>query len=157
MSQPSGPTLAGFSVFVYSIMQIDPLVLPTDSAIIGYAYQTALMIVDQSLQAAGCPPGSQWSIYAIAVYNLGGSNIVNYAQDVAGRTYFADMRKDLGISKFQPGVVAGSSDQGTATSLLNPDFMRGLTLANLQQIKDRWGRAYLQLAQDYGPGPWGIS
>ena len=157
MSGTSGPTLAGFNIFVYNVMLIDPLVLPTTSAVIGYAYNVALGVVNQALMGAGCPPGSQWSIYAMAVYNLGGSNLINYAQDQPGYTYFNDQRTNFGITKFQPGVVAGTSDAGTAVSLLNPEFMRNLTLANLQQLKDPWGRAYLQFAQDYGPSIWGIS
>lgn len=168
----TGPTLAGFNVFVRQVMQIDPLYLPTDSPLITYAYQSALMVVNPALAGAGRWPSpwfpgmpmvdpsvlaiDQWSVYAMAVYNLGGSNVVNYAQDQPGRVFFKEMRANLGLSKFTPGVVAGTSDQGTAVSYLNPEFMKEMTLANLQQIKDPWGRAYLMIAQDYG-GIWGIS
>ena len=157
------PTVAGFQTFITNVMQIPVLALPLNSPIITYAFNTALMVVNQSLQAAGCPSGSQWSIYTLAVYNLSGSNLVNWAPDQPGYTYFADLRKSYGItnsagiSNFAPGVVASTSDNGTSTSLLNPEFLKGLTLANLQQIKDPWGRQYLMFAQDYGPGPWGIS
>lgn len=156
MSAPSGPTLAGFNAFVYDVMLIDPLYLPTNSAVIGYAYNIALAIVNPILATLGCQPDSQWSVYALAVYNLGGSNIINFAQDQSGRTYFSDLRKTLGIASFTPGVTAGTSDQGTATSLLNPEFMKTLTLQNLQSIKDPYGRQYLMFAQAFGP-LWGLT
>jgi hypothetical protein len=137
-------------------MLIDPLILPTDSLVIGYAYDNARGIVNGALRAAGCMPGSQWSIYAQAVYNLGGSNLINFAQDQASRTWFAQQRKDFGIAAFAPGVVAGTSDEGTATSLLNPEFMRAMTLRDLRTLKDPWGRAYMEIVMDYGE-LWGLS
>jgi hypothetical protein len=152
----TGPTRWGFNTFIYDVMQIDPLYLPHHSPIIGYAYTVALGMTDTLLRGAGRMPGSEWSIYALAVYNLGGSNIINFAQDQPGRTYFADKRKEFGITKFQMGVVSGASDEGTATSLLNPEFMKTLTLQNLQALKDPWGRQYLMFAQATGP-LWGIT
>ena len=156
MSATTGPTLAGFQDFVYGVMKIDPLNLPTSEPVIGYAFDVAMSVVNYVLKVVRSPPNGQWSIYAMAVYNLGGSNLVNYAQDQPGRTFFDDLRKSLGINKFQAGVVSSTSDTGTSVALLNPDFMREITLANLQQIKDPWGRQYLQFAQDYGT-LWGLS
>jgi hypothetical protein len=150
VSITTGPTLAGFNVFIYQVMLIDPLNLPTDSAIIGYAYQNALNIVNPALAAIGCLPGAAWSLYASAVYNLGGSNIVNFAQDQQGRLFFAGMRKELGIGKFTPGVVAGSSDAGSADALLNPEFMKTMTMRDLRTLRDPWGRAYMEIVMDYG-------
>lgn len=156
MSQTFGPTLAGFGTFITNVMQISPLNLPPDAPIITYAYDIALGITNPFLAAAGCLPRGQWSIYALAVYNLGGSNLINYAQDQPGYTYFADQRKALGIAGFTPGVVSSTADQGTSTSLLNPEFMKTLTLANLQALKDPWGRQYLMFSQAFGP-LWGLS
>lgn len=152
----TGPTLAGFNTFVYSVMAISPLYLPTDSPIIGYAFNVAMSIVSPTLAAAPSPPTSQWSIYALAAYNLGGSNIINFAQDQPGRTYFTELRKAYGIALFQAGVVSSTGDQGTAASLLNPEFMKTLTLQNLVALKDPYGRQYLQFAQAFGP-IWGLT
>lgn len=152
----TGPTQAGFLTFVRGVMRIDPLILPDNEPVIGYAYTVAKTIVPLELGNVASDPGSQWSIYALAVYNLGGSNLIHYAQDQSGRTYFAEQRKMFGIASFVPGVVASTSDQSTATSLLNPEFMKTLTLQNLQAIKDPWGRQYLSWAQAFGP-LWGIS
>jgi hypothetical protein len=156
MSSTLGPTLAGFTTFVYNVMQIDPLNLPTDSAIIEYAFDNAMTIVNQALCVVCGPPNGQWSYYAIAVYNLGGSNIINFAQDQTGRTYFADLRALYGIGKFPAGVVAGTSDAGSSTSLLNPEFMKTLTMRDLRTLKDPWGRAYMEAAMDYGE-IWGLT
>ncbi len=156
MSQSTGPTLAGFNTFVYNVMSIDPLILPTNAPIIGYAYNVALGIANPLLAAAGCPAPGQWSFYAMAVYNLGGSNLINYAQDQLGRTWFADQRTLYGVTKFAPGVVSSTSDQSTATSLLNQDFMKTMTLRDLRTIKDPWGRQYMEIAQDFGP-LWGLT
>lgn len=149
------PTFAGFNTFVYNVMRIDPLALPPSDPILRYAYDISINIVNYQL--AGVPgAGGTWSVYALAVYNLAASNLVNYAQDLPGRTFFEDMRDRLGITKFTAGVVSSTSDSGTSVSFVTPDFMRELTLANLQQLKDPWGRTYLLFAQDMGP-PWGIS
>lgn len=151
MSGNVPPTLAGFSEFVYSTMGIDPLNLPTNSPVIGMAYDISLAIVNTDLAVlAG-------SLYALAVYNLAGSILLNTAPDQAGRTYFFDLRKSLDLTKWQAGLVSSTSDSSTSTSLLNPEFMQTLTLANLQQLKDPYGRAYLALAQLAGSSIYGIS
>lgn len=161
MSGTTQPTLSGFQTFITNMMGIDPLYLPSTEPVIPMAYQVALTIVNPSLACVPSPtqPGLSPipSIYALAVYNLGGSNLINFAQDQPDRTYFADLRASFGSNKFAPGVTSGSSDQGSAVSLLNPEFMRGLTLANLQQLKDPYGRQYLMFAQLAGPTIWGLS
>jgi hypothetical protein len=143
-----GPTLGGFQAFLTGVVGIDPLYLPADSPVIGYAFDVAKLIVNRALWAAGT--------YTMAVYNLGASQVINFAQDQPGRTFFNDLRKRLGISAFTAGVVSSTSDNGTSESLLTPEFMRGLTMANLQQVKDPYGRQYLAFAQDYGPTVWGV-
>jgi hypothetical protein len=40
--------------------------------------------------------------------------------------------------------------------MATPDFVKTLTLANLQQLKTPWGRQYLAYAQSAGP-LWGLS
>lgn len=150
------PTIAGFQNFVYNVMKIPVLALPTNDPTIQWAYDSSLATVNQALIQVSSPQPGGYTVYARAVYNLGGSNLVNWSQDEPGRTFWDDLRTKLGISKFQAGVVSSSGDAGTSVSLLNPDFMREFTLGNLQQIKDPWGRAYLAIAQDYGT-LWGLS
>jgi hypothetical protein len=156
----SPPTLAGFQDFVYNVMKIDPTYLPASEPVIGYAFQVAMAVVNPELKHATIPSltgGPNTSVFAFAVYNLGGSQIIQFAQDQPGYAYFDETRVKLGIDKFSPGVVASTSDASTATSLLNPEFMRNLTMQNLQNMRDPWGRQYLAFAQAYGPTAWGLS
>ena len=68
--------------------------------------------------------------------------------------YFAYFRQQWGLLSFVSGVVQSTSDQGTSESLLVPDFMSQLTLANLRNLKDPYGQTYLQIMQSMG-GYWG--
>jgi len=152
------PTLAGFQAFITGVMGIDPLYLPSDSPVIGWAYTVALMVVNPDLALIAPPNGSpvQTSMYALAVYNLAGDNLINYAPDQAGRTYFADLRKSMGISAFAAGVVTGASDSGTSDSLAVSEALHNLTLGQLQNLKTPYGRQYLALAQTSGT-MWGVA
>lgn len=157
------PTLEGFTTFVYNQMAIPVSALPTDSPYIPMAYNIALDIVTKSLAQVSC------DIYTLAIYNLGGSNILNFAPDQVGALpvegsdpplpYFAHLRSSQGYNmiSFVAGVVSSTGDQGTAVGLLNPDFMKNLTLADLQYLKDPFGRQYLAFAQRYGPTIWGLT
>ncbi len=146
----SPPTLAGFTAFLYNVAGFPSGALPDTSAVIPMALNVALEIVN--LQMALVSP----TIYTLAVYNLGASNVLNYAQDQSGQTYFADLRKQFNTYGFTAGVISSTADESTSESLLTPEFMKGLTLANLQQLKDPWGRQYLAFAQSSGT-LWGIS
>ena len=159
MSQNCGPTLAGFNDFIYATpgpVQFNPLELPTNNLVITIAYNVAFAQANQALACLGGGPSGP-SIYALAVYNLATSLIINFAQDQAGRTYFTDLRVKLNLVQFQPGLVASTGDSSTSTSLLNQEFMRNLTINDLQRLKDPYGRQYLMFAQAYGPTLVGIS
>jgi hypothetical protein len=152
------PTLAGFQDFISNVMGINPLYLPSNSTSIGWAYSIALMIVNPALAVVATPSNSpvQTSLYVQAVYNLAGDNLINYAQDQPGRTYFADLRKAYGINAFAAGVVTSASDSGTSDSLAVPEALQALTLSQLQNLKTPWGRQYLAYAQTYGT-MWGVA
>ena len=124
--------------------------LPSNAPVIPMALMIALDIVNQAL--TGVP-----DLYTLAVYNLGADNVVRFAPDQIGQTYFADLRKSLGVNSFQPGVTSSTSDEGTSESLLNQAFMTNLTLMDLQNLKTPWGRQYLAFAQMYGPSVWGLT
>lgn len=149
MSGAATPTQAGFLEWVRTRMGVPVDALPDDSVFITYAYDVALAVVNPALAAV--PP-----IYMLAVYNLGGDNLVNFAPDIPPSTYWETLRTQFGTFDFLPGVVTSAGDQGTSSGLLNPDFMKELTLANLQNLKTPYGRQYLAWAQSYGP-LWGLS
>ena len=133
-------------------MGILPIYLPDDSPSIPTAFQIAQEIVFPLINCASAV------MFTLATYNLAGSNLVNYAQDQPGKTYFADLRgkEGLNLGSFAAGVVSAAADQGTSSTLATPDSLKNLTLMNLQQLRDPWGRAYLAIAQEFGP-LWGIT
>ena len=156
------PTLAGFVAWIRGVMGVPTSVLPDDAPVIPVALQVAVDTVN--LAIARVAPNE----YTLAVYNLGGSNLVNFAPDALGAPvyktpsdgpglpYWAYLRYDMKLSSFTPGVVASTSDDGTSTSLLNPDFMKTLSMTDVQLVKTPWGRAYMSIAQQYGQ-LWGLS
>lgn len=155
------PTLDGFLSFIRTVMGIDTDVLPDDAAVIPMALGVALAIVNTNLicvppgpMVAGVPPVS---IYTLAVYNLGASNIINYAQDVDGETYFSDLRTKWNVYGFVSGVISASNDENTGNSMVVQEAAKNFTLANLQQLKDPYGRQYLAFAQSAGPQVVGIT
>jgi hypothetical protein len=144
-------TQAAFVDFIRNSMEINTTVLPDDSPWIPLCYNLSVEIVNYVLQCISP------LIYDQCVYNLGGDNLVNYAQDVPGQTFFVTLRNTLKINNFVAGVISESHDETTGESLTVPDFFKTLTLANLQNLKTPWGRQYMAFAQSYGPNVWGLS
>ena len=138
------PTLAGFTAFLRNVAAINTTVLPDSSAVIPMAYSVALDIVNQTLQSAGV------NIYTLAVYNLATDNVINYAQDQNGQTFFADLRKSFNTLGFVGGVIQSSSDEGTSESMIIQEAAALFTMDNLQQLKTPYGRRYMAFAQSYG-------
>lgn len=160
------PTLAGFFDFIRNVMGITTEYLPDDSPYPPFALAVAMGLVNRQL-AAVCIPSADAAgvalntggitVYVLCVYNLAGDNLVNYAQDQNGETFFKDMRKQFNLLGFVSGVIQSSSDESTSQSLVVMEAAKAFTLANLQQLKTPWGRQYLALAQSYGPTPIGIT
>jgi len=144
------PTQAGFLTFVRSQMGISVIVLPDSSEYLTWAYSQASELVNQGIQCASP------LIYMLAVYNLAASNLVNFTPDQTGQTVFAQMRESFGVNSFVAGVIQSSSDVSTSSSFVVPEALQNLTLADLQLLKDPWGRQYLASAQKYGT-IWGLS
>lgn len=151
----AAPNLTDFTTFLRNVVGIDPLALPDDAPIIVYAFNGAMTIVNISLACVPTPPGS-WSIYALAVYNLGADTLINFAQDQPGYTVFFDLRRALSINSFVPGVIASSANAPTSETTLNPEFMKTFTMRDIRNLKTPYGRAYLEIAGDFGT-LWGIS
>lgn len=151
------PTLAGFIVWAETAMGITPDILPADSIWFVYAYRVAVEIVDPRMCVVSP------TIYMLAVYNLGGSNLINFAHDAPDAEpyknnlpYFEYFRDKWNILGPVSGVVSSAADQGTATSLEVPQALKDLTLADLAYMKTPWGRQYLQFAQSQGT-LWGLT
>lgn len=97
-------------------------------------------------------------IYLRAVYCLATDRVVNYAYDSPDSVTrpFAKLRELYGLSKFSPGVISSSSDNGTSQSYQVSETLNKLTLADLQNLKTPWGREYMGYAQQASP-IWGMS
>lgn len=144
------PTLAGFQWFILNIMGINTVVLPADSAVIGWVYQQAVATVNLAISSVAP------TIYEQAVYNLAGDFLVNFAQDQPGETFFSGLRQSFHINDFVAGVISGADDTGTSGNIEVPEAFKNFTLADLQNLKTPYGRTYLSIAQKYGT-LWGIS
>ncbi|MFV9181301.1 hypothetical protein, partial [Serratia marcescens] len=120
--------------------------VPDDSPSFSLAYGGAVEWVNSDI-ACVMP-----NLYTVAVYNLGASFLVNYGTEPV----FAEFRKIYGLNDFTAGVITGASDNATSSQRLVPDFFKNLSLADLQMLKDPYGRRYLMIAEQFG-SLWGLS
>lgn len=139
-------SLSGFIDFVRTDMGINSTQVPDNSTSISLAYGGAVEWVNPDIEMV------MPLFYATAVYNLAASFLVNYGTE----SVFADTREKLKLNDFSAGVIAGASDNATSAQRLVPDFFKDLSLADLQMLKDPWGRRYLMIAQQFG-SLWGLS
>jgi len=151
------PTIEGFQAFIVNVMGISNTILPPTDPVVCMAFTVALNVVNQFL-ACTSP-----AIYTLAVYNLAGSNVINFASDQAGapvyqngKPFFLYLRDKWNILGYVSGTIQSSSDVSTSESMIVPDYAKNLNLSELQLLKDPFGRQYLALAQNWGP-LWGIS
>lgn len=157
-------TLGAFNTFIRDVMGVPLSALPSGAPIIAISFQIAISTVNQALMQVPLlqadptiPIDPDWkTFYDVASYNLAGSMLINLAQDSPNTTYFEDLRAALKLNSFVPGVIQSSSDSTTAQSTQLIDALKKATLADLQRLKDPYGRTYLQIAQAYGP-LWGLS
>lgn len=164
------PTLAGFLAFVRAL-GIPPTALPDDSAYLALAFNVAISLANVQLASVSVG-GDGTSIYTLMVYNLATDNLVNYAQDIPSGPmfvdpngtspddpplpFFAGLRKQWGLNNWVAGVESSTSDVSTSSSLEVIEAAKTFTMSNLRNLKTPWGRAYLEMAQDYGT-LWGLS
>jgi len=151
---PGDPTFDGFKAWVQAVMGVPTASMPGD--------QTLQMAFDEALNLAylglkSVPSQSTtMTIYAQAVYNLGGAILVEWAVDNPNSTYWQDLRNKFGIYNFTGGIINQTHDQGTGEGTYVLPQFAGLTLWGLQLLKTPWGRAYLMFAGQWGP-LWGIT
>lgn len=143
-------TRDGYLDFIRNIMGISTTYLPDDSDYIDLSLAIAQEIVNEWINTVSS------LIFDQATYNLAGDTLINIAQDQPGETFFYDLREKWGINSFVPGVIESSHDETTGQSMLVPEFMKELTLGQLQNLKTPYGRQYLAYAQTIGTN-WGLS
>jgi hypothetical protein len=155
MRSETTPTLPGYRRWIYTIMDVPEIVLPDNSPYIELSYEMSHEIVHLWLDIASP------LLYTQAVYNLGGDFLVNITQDNASlpspdNTYWTDLRQQMQINNFVPGLINATNDEDTSAALLTPLGLQNLTLLDLQTLKTPWGRVYMGIAQSIG-SMWGAS
>ena len=140
-----------YTTFLYGSVGIPTVALPNDDGIIADTLTIAQDVVNPLLASMS------GTLYVLAVYNLAADRLLNYAADQANQTYFRDMRKELRLNDFSAGVPAAVSDNGTSVGLVNPEWMKAMTLQDLHTLKTPYGRRYMEIAQSWGPTIWGAS
>jgi hypothetical protein len=151
---PGDPTFEGFQAWVSAVMAVPNEAMP-DVSTLQVAYDQSLNLAYIGLQ--GVPSQStSLSVYAQAVYNLGGAMLLEFAMDNPNSTFWQDLRNKLGINSFTPGLVNQAHDQGTGEGMYILPIFSGLTMFGLQLLKSPWGRTYLMIAGEWGP-LWGIT
>jgi hypothetical protein len=154
-------TLAGYQAFLTNYVQIPTYALPSNSPSILMTLAISEATVNPLLKIANGSPNTRLGytgdgLYEIAVYNLATDFLINFAQDQPGQDYFAKLRKSFTINDFVPGLISASADETTSESLLQQDYMKTLTLSDIQRMKTPYGRRYLEIAQSFGT-LWGLS
>lgn len=144
------PNTTDLYTFLTTVAGIPTTALPSTSPYIAWALSYSEEQTLLVLRAIG------QDYYCFAVYLLATSFLINWCPDQSGQTFFVCLRKSWNISGFVGGIVSSTADQGTSESMDMPDFIKGLTLAQLQTLKDPFGRQWMAMSQDLGP-IWGIS
>lgn len=145
------PTLTGFQTFIVDMMGIDTTNLPPQSPVIQIAFDSAMDVVNLAIAQ------SSINLYNVAVYNLAGDFLINWAQDVPNNEFFERLRKKWKLDNFASGVVSSTTDASTATTLEVIEAAKNFTISDLANLRTPYGRVYLGIAQNYGPSVWGLS
>lgn len=140
------PELAGFILFIRNTMGVSADVLPDDDPSVNLAWSMSMDWVNGQLACISAV------LYSQAVYNLAASFLINFGPEAV----FGELRKTLGTNNFTAGVISASADESTSQTRVVSDAFKNLSLADLQQLKDPYGRWYLAIAQQYGD-LWGLS
>lgn len=144
------PTQAGYLIFLRAGVGIPASALPDNSPAIAISLAIACEITYPLLNCLAP------NVYTAAVYNLAADRLINFAPDQQGQCYFGNIRRDLNLNSFVPGVIESSSDEATSQTFAIPDSLRHLQILDLQNLKTPYGRTYLGYAQMTGT-LWGLN
>lgn len=144
------PNTTDLYAFLTTVAGVPSAALPSTSPYLAWSlsYAEEMTLLVLNLVGQDC--------YCFAVYCLATSFLINWCPDQPGGTYFQNLRAQWNLTGFVGGTVQASADQATSESLLAPEFLQGLTLTQLQALKDPYGRQWLSMCQELGP-IWGIS
>lgn len=145
------PTFEGFLYFVRNVMKVPNSAISDDDPTLKYCYGYAKEFIPRHL-GLECLP----HIFVDAVYSCAASYLINYAQDTPPDTYWATIRKSLGIGLPSYGIINSASDQGTSGSVTISQALSNLSIADLMLMKDPYGRKVVAILMEMG-GLWGIT
>jgi hypothetical protein len=150
----STPNFTDFQAWVANMMGVPSTEMP-DTATLQMAYDESLNLALDDLANIPYQPGSP-SLYALAVYNLGGAILVDIVQDVPPSTYWSDLRTKFNVTMFPLSIVTSAADQGTSKGAVVPRFVQEMMPMDFWLMQTPWGRMYMQIAGGWG-SVWGIS
>lgn len=150
----TAPNFTDFQAWVANMMGVPADAMP-DVATLQMAYDESLNLALPDLATIPCQPGTP-SIYALAVYNLAASILVDIVQDVPPSTFWSDLRNRFNVTMFSFAIVTGAADQGTSKSSIVPNFIQSMGPMDLWMMQTPWGRQYMMIAGAWG-SIWGIS
>lgn len=145
------PTPDGFIRFVRGVMGVPGTAIADDDPTLECCFCSAQELIPKHMGLECLPV-----IYTNTVYNAAASILLNYAIDIPPSTYFASMRKTLGLGKLVTGLMNSASDQGTSGAIVIGDALSNLTLADLQMMQDPYGRQAVTVLMEMGP-LWGYT
>lgn len=144
------PSLLGFLDFLRTQVEIPISALPDNSPQIEPSYDQSIDEVNDDLALVSV------NIYTTAIYNLATHYLVNVARDVDGSTYFAEAQDKFGLTRFVVGPLSSAADVSTSDSFAIPDYVKRMSISDVELMKTPWGRAYMSIAMKAGT-LWGIS
>ena len=152
MSDPitNPPSLTGFIAWTRAVMGIPTTAIADNDIGYAYAYQVALDLVPLDFQ------NYSPDIYTLTVYNFGGSNLLQWQQDIRGQTFFTDARSSYNMNGFVAGVINSAADSTTSEALSVGKGLQNLDLISLQAVKNPYGRQAIAFMQSLGT-LWGLT
>lgn len=144
-------TRAGYLRYLRDSVGIPESALPDNSTAIDQTLCAGLEYIRTGMGLEHAP-----IIFVRTAYNMATSLLLNYAEDEAGSKYFANMRKNLGLNDLSTGLMQSAADQGTAGTQQISQRMQNLSLADLQMLKDPYGRQVLSVLMQLGD-LWGYT
>lgn len=150
MTADTIPTLAGFEAYCRSPVGISTAAMPVNDP--GFALWFALALEWIPLELQCVSP----TLYTYCVYDWGVSVTLQFQQDQAGQTYFADNRKAFGVYNLVAGTISADADEVTSVSMTVGKSLSNLGLQELQRVKDPYGRNAIATLMSMGT-LWGLS
>ncbi|MDR8054214.1 hypothetical protein [Burkholderia cenocepacia] len=134
----------GYLQYLRNVVGVPVAALPDDSVYITLSYEIGL-----SLTPCGFNRASS-SIYELMVYACATSFLLNNTPDQLNQSWFDQVRTKYGLLDSFNGIITSAGDQGTNAAAVVPDWVKRATLAELQWMKDPFGRQFLGFLQMAG-------